>query len=394
MKQHFILFGNTNNEHYRLGAALKSLGHKVSLVLYQRGALHDPDSLKKQDKGIKIFDFRSLEEDDFVNFRVPLSKLKEILNSGDFVFFDGVGPAYHEFCRVPFSTYITGSNLTYYANYDLHKFRSESWTYELKSSLEGKQQIKNIKYFSNQQRIGIANSVKLILFPKDLVPQNEVMLNLIGASEIERLTWFVSDYSSKPYMFKNPLKLSKKIKALVGFRIDSQYKHPGNSELDDKGVNQLLNLIEDFSGVDVNFTIFNKGKDLIHFKERLQSNNLSEMVSFIDEQPYKNFKKIIYNHDVIIDSLGKSPIGRITIDGITSNKLTISSMNKKWFSSFFPFLNASDLDSLPYLSIDHTELTKDVINCAREFRGGSKDLIKHLFDPIRQARDLLSNISR
>lgn len=390
MKLHFVLFGNTNNEHFRLALALNKLGHNVTIILYQRGLLHDPSCLNEAAAQIKIHDLRFLEEDDFVNFRVPLIKIKEILNSGDYVIFDGVGPAFHEFCNVPFSTYITGSNLTYYASDNLDEFRTQSWTQEHKKSLSGIRERQKIRHFSAQQQLGISKSNSLIMFPTGLVPENDIALNSINAGGKNRLRWLVSDSNIRWMRKKRKRIFLNKTKVLVGFRIDKTSQHPGNSELDDKGVDNLYDLIVHNSEEKFNFTIFKKGKAFTQFKEQILRDNLSKKVNFIEEQSYKRFRKTLIKHDIILDSLGKSPIGRITVDGLSENKIVIGSMKKRRFLDFFPFLTENDLKLIHYFSLSELNSLSEISELSFDAQFKNMELISFLFDPLRQAKDIIS----
>jgi hypothetical protein len=83
-------------------------------------------------------------------------------------------------------------------------------------------------------------------------------------------------------------------------------------------------------------------------------------VSFEREGNYKGYLKVLNNNDIVIDSIGKSTFGRISLDSISLNKIIFANVNNDIFSKFFGnshnnfFHNVSSSQSLVAKIQEHT----------------------------------------
>jgi hypothetical protein len=340
-----LLVGNTNNELFRLGVELQKRNLDTTLVLLQSGQLHDPKNLfhmsKYRDCNMKIVDLRKFSEESQVI--LDPSFISEICNlvNFDFGILDNIGPALSGLLSFPYLTYITGSNLTYYANSLLGQFRSEVWDLDYKNSENAKTQVLKYDKFWRLQVEGIKNSTAIISFPKGIVKAEDTLLESYGIKK-EVLTWFYfDDFQFNLLYSKLKFPIHKNLTQIFfGARIDlSNNTHPGNSSRDDKGFNNLIEIVHELN---ISFkkkyrvTLSNKGKSTHYFKEIIEKQNLNRFFRFIPELNYHSYLKVMRNHDVIIDSLGSSPFGRISLDAISLGKMPIVSTKPETWKQCFP----------------------------------------------------------
>ena len=335
-----LLIGNTNNELFRLANTLTERNYKVTQVLIQQGRLHDPNELffmkRYKSSSVNFIDLRSFKEEDLIcHDNKLIETLKAIEGNFDFGIYDNVGTSFSTIFQIPYISMITGSNLTYYANSKLLDFRTNSWEEDFRKSHTGKELIKRYEYFLDKYREGLKHSEALISFPPGVVPKEDELLKELGISDKERFTYL---YIEK-FKFKSKRTLTQRnLKIIFAARLDSDnHLQPGGSERDSKGVEFLIPAILDAKNLNIKikFSVFSKGKLSVDFKSKVDQFDLRNYISFVSESNYKSYLKILNQNDVVIDSIGKSTFGRISLDSISLNKTIFANVQNDVFSKFF-----------------------------------------------------------
>jgi hypothetical protein len=365
MIRNLLLIGNTNNELFRLANVLTEHNYKVTQVLIQQGRLHDPKELffmkKYKTSSVNFIDLRNFQEEDVICHD---NKLIETLNAIDgkfhFGIYDYVGASFSTIFQIPYISMVTGSNLTYYANPKLIDFRTSIWEESFSKSNTGKELIKRYEYFTDVYREGLKQSEALISFPLGIVPAEDQMLKELGLSDKER---FIFTYIERFKLRQRYLFRRRNAKIVFAARLDSNNKlQPGGSERDNKGIEFLIPAILEVKrlNIRVKFEVFSKGKLFEDFKRKIDQFGLKDYVSFERESNYKGYLKVLNNNDIVVDSIGESTFGRISLDSISLNKIIFANVHNDVFSKFFGnrhnnfFHNVSSSQSLVAKIQEHT----------------------------------------
>jgi hypothetical protein len=365
MIRNILLIGNTNNELFRLANILSEHHYKVTQVLIQQGRLHDPKELffmkKYKKSSVNFIDLRNFKEGDVIcHDNKLIETLKAIDGKFHFGIYDNVGASFSTIFQIPYISMVTGSNLSYYANPKLIDFRTDPWEEGFSKSNSGKELINRYEYFLEVYREGLKQSEALISFPLGVVPAEDQMLKELGLSDKERFTF---SYIERLKLRQGCLFKRRKAKIVFAARLDSSnHLQPGGSERDDKGVEFLLPAILEVKRLNlrVKFVVFSKGKLFEDFKNKIDQFDLKGYVSFEREGNYKGYLKVLNNNDIVIDSIGKSTFGRISLDSISLNKIIFANVNNDIFSKFFGnshnnfFHNVSSSQSLVAKIQEHT----------------------------------------
>jgi len=159
-KYNIALFGNTNNYPLLLAESFTQLGHDVQFFINRKELLHRPES-KYPDWSKHypswIHDCSFLSDED-IAYEIP--SLDNVVNqlsnqNFDLVVLNDIGLALAGFLRCPYVAFLTGSDLSYYADYGMLDKLTAKWDPEFKRSISGRRNIYRFADLVTRQRDGI-----------------------------------------------------------------------------------------------------------------------------------------------------------------------------------------------------------------------------------------------
>lgn len=331
-----IFLDNTNNVNYELALALAQLKNKCCLVLFQPGLLHDPRSFDRGFKfksNLKTTDLRKFydqaiidESEEFVkSFREVISVFKP-----DIAIINGIGLGLTKYLNCSWIIKTTGSDIHYWPNPNLANMRSESWDRNFKKSKTGAAALEKVKKFAESSEKSILLSKGFLTHPPNYFPETDRLLESLETKLNKKInrSW---THPVKFYFKKFNIKIKKlsQLTFLNAARLDDIYHTYGNPlSLDNKGTIYLLNAIYRLKkdGYDFRVIFFSKGNNISGVKNFIDRNNLIDRVIWKNPVSYKNLCYMMQSQkiQVILDSVGTSCIGKISIMGYLSGKLVIA----------------------------------------------------------------------
>jgi hypothetical protein len=372
-----LFFGNTNNHFFEFITHLTQTGHIVTHVITQKGKLHDPfEKNNKYDKepNLKFIDLREIGEEHLI---LHEPKVLNIFNQHfDLAFLEEMGPSFFKYIKCPIISINIGYNVTNYMDKNFSINRSSSWSDEFKQSNSAKNLINKYNEFVYLQREGFSQSSKIMTLPTGTVPSEDSIFDEIKVSEKKYLFPYIPKVNKIYRIQTHKRNFKKKLQLQILFpaRLDSPKMHPGYSERNDKGTDNLFESIKNLSDSGFfKFSIFNKGMDAPNFIERLRKYDLLKNIQILDTLSYPKFLKVLSRFDIVIDSVGKSPPGRITTDALQLGVPVICNLN----DTFIKALSRESFDVTKYLYHANTSLgiVKSIENILEHYNSRSFDLI-------------------
>jgi hypothetical protein len=359
MTRKIFFIGNSNNEMARIAHELsKFIDNSISLILIQKETLNDPICLpyySELKQNIKIRDFRFEYGDLFkrvklicyVNFKIPKNSIIVMNHSA---------PAMVLRRNLHKIFVSTGTDITTYANW--------KWARQINSV--------NKKYFINLnlgisvfrfifvslQRSNIKQSM-IIVRPKISrdPTYNYVFEKLYNHAQIKLSFQFsqLRDFSLSP----NANRIDAPIRFLIGCRLDDglEYSQSTRTAFNDKNPYAIYKAISSFNpNCPVEIFYIRKGKWASKF-DKLSP--LSPLISLkgLEEMPYSAFIQTMQSVDIVIDSIGPSIPGRVSIDALALNKYLIVNktnfiFNDDFAQHIFHAENQEDLTDVLYKLIN------------------------------------------
>lgn len=355
MTREIFFIGNSNNEIARIAYELsKSIDNPINLILIQKETLNDPMCLpyySELKQSVKIRDFRFEFRELFkfvklicyVNFKIPKNSII-VMNSF------APGMVLRRNLHKIFVS--TGTDITTYANW--------KWAQHIN--------LVNMKYFSNLnlgvrvfrsilvllQRSNIKQSVVIVRPEISRDPTfNHVFENLYNHDQIKLSFQFsqLKDCSLRP----NAIRVGDPIRFLIGCRLDdgSEYSQSTRTAFNDKNPYAIYEAIASFSPkCPVEIFYIRKGKWVSKF-DKLSP--ISPLISLkgLEEMPYSAFIQTMQSVDIVIDSIGPSIPGRVSIDALALNKYLIVNkanfiFNDDFAEHIFHSENQEDLKDVLY----------------------------------------------
>lgn len=356
MKKKYLnisIFGNTNNYPLRLALALKTFGHNVKLIINSKNPLHRPESLYPEFRiGYPhwIYDYSDVKEFDYVYENHLVNEVIDTLdNNSDFVILNDIGPSLAKYISKPHIVFLTGSDLSYFANFNTLEFISRSWDKKYLRSSIGRNTLEKYASLIMRQRSGIASSKRVYHMDRDLLPSHDELLDNIGIEDNMRIFFQMSNLQDLAYI--SPPK-NKILTLLNGARIDFHNFSNHSSIIDMKGTNLLLEGVSKFvkKGNKLKLKMFAKGKDLKSAKEIIDRLQLGKVIVWIEEAYLFEFYDEISKVDLVCDQFGKSFPGLVTLDSYAIGRPVLSNFRndifKKKYEGGLPGFNASTSDEI------------------------------------------------
>lgn len=330
------IFGNINNYPLRLALALNSYGHNIKLILNSKEALHRPEfqypNLKDNiPKGIEFFDFSYIEEIDYISESQTINKVINVLNNDtDFVILNDFGPSLYKYILAPYLVFLTGSDLSYLANFKSIELRTKSWSNTFKLSDKGLDQISKIRSYIKRQREGIYNAKLIYHMEKGLLPKSDILLKQIGVKKDKIIFYQMSNLRDLDYLEQPQNNI---LTLISGARVNFKNRWKHSSESDMKGTNILLKGFSKFirKGNKANLRLFEKGQDLKEAKDIISKLKIEKNITWIKESSLSQFYKEISKADLICDQFANAFPGLVTLDAYAIGRPVLANFRNEVF---------------------------------------------------------------
>jgi hypothetical protein len=339
-KLSIAIFGNTNNYPLLLAEGLSALGHHVRLLVNRKELIHRPESKHPEWKGNYpswVFDFSEITDLD-VAYETPAldGAIAQLTHGVDLAILNDIGPAFAKYLRCPHAVFLTGSDLSYYADFDSVRLRTASWDPAFRRSIAGRRATRKVSELVIDQRDGILSADAVSFGLRGLIPRGDRILDSIGVEDARRMMIYMSDIArlGKPLDPNN-----KCLQVLSGSRVlwkqadDNRY-----SEQDLKGTDILLKGFALYCqrGGKGELRLFRKGGDVDAAVELIDSLGIANQVAWLEEMPLDRFHEEMASADIVCDQLAQSFPGMVTADAFAMGRPVLANLRNEIFGSYFP----------------------------------------------------------
>lgn len=377
-KLSIAIFGNTNNYPLLLAEGLAALGHHVRLLVNRKELIHRPESKHPEWKGNYpswVFDFSEITDLD-VAYETPAldGALAQLTHGVDLAILNDIGPAFSKYLRCPHAVFLTGSDLSYYADFDSIRLRTAGWDPAFRRSVAGRRVTRKVSELVVDQRDGILSAEVVSFGLRGLIPRGDRILDSIGVEDARRMMIYISDIAR---LGKEPDPDNERPRILNGSRV--LWKQADNncySEQDLKGTDILLRGFALYCqrGGKGELRLFRKGGDVDAAVELIGSLGIASQVVWLEEMPLDRFYAEMASADIVCDQLAQSFPGMVTVDAFAMGRPVLANLRNEIFGSYFraplPGLQASSPDEVCQQLLD-AENNKDMLKAlgtrSREF---------------------------
>ena len=335
------MFGNINNYPLMLAEGFRKLGHDVRLVINRKQLLHRPES-KYPDWGKSypdwVLDCSALSEDAIMENSAPLfSKVVNyFFDQVDLVILNDYGPALTHFLPKPQVAFLTGSDLTYYANYHSLDLRTVAWDLEYKKSDQGRRIIKRYSDFVSQQRDGILSADVVSFGVRGLIPEGDELLDSIGIADSRRMMIYISDTINLQFC---PPRDNKSLRIFNGARVAWQ-QSPDRAfgQQDLKGTDVLLQGFAMYCqhGGQGELRMVRKGHDVERAGELCIQLGIDKRVVWLEEMGLHQYDDEVRSSDLVCDQFGQSFPGMVTTRAYALGRPVLANLRNEIFSGNLP----------------------------------------------------------
>jgi glycosyltransferase involved in cell wall biosynthesis len=341
MKQLSInIFGNINNSPLLIAEGLRSLGHTVRLFVNRSDILHRPESkypIFKDNYPDWILDYSLLTEIDFIYETELISKLADQLQTdADLVILNDQGPSLAKRLNVPHVVLLTGSDLTYYANFETLIIQTRPWETSFKNTPKAREYLVKLNEFIHRQRQGISTA-KVVCFPhRGFSPLGDTLLESIGVSDDHRLHIHISNTDLlEPVALLNNQVLTILSPCRIVFQRES---NPDFSNLDFKGTDILLKgyaLYCQLGGTG-ELRLIKKGQDITAAAALAAELGIDERIVWLEEMTTYQLHQEMVAADLICDQFGDALPGLVTTDAYALGRPVMANLRNDIFAQVYP----------------------------------------------------------
>lgn len=313
------------------------MGHSIFFVVTEKDQLHRPESLFpeiKKEYSKWILDLSHLNEWDFMTLHPDLAGALSQLADCDALILNSTGPSLLPYLNKPAITFLTGWDLSNFANPVSIQTQISSWEAGYRSSPEGKSNIALLEDFIVRQRMGIQRSIAVRYFPKGFLPDDDQILEELGVSEAKR---FFLYFSNSNYLKFSLPPNNQPVRVFCGARLT--WKLPvesGRSHIDYKGGDIMVRGLGVFhrdTGVRLDIRLVRKGLHIRETEELISREGLGDQVTWLEEMPQFEYFKQLEDADIVFDQLGSSLPGLVSLDAMSIGRPVIAN-TRNLFSEF------------------------------------------------------------
>lgn len=393
-KLSIAIFGNTNNYPLLLAQGLRLLGHNVRLVLNRKELLHRPEA-RYPDWATAcpdwIVDCSNLSDEDIAYETPALDQaIHQLTHNIDLVILNDVGPALAAYLQAPHVVVLTGSDLSYYANFDSLQIRTSMWHPEFKRSLRGRRYLRRMADLVARQRDGILGAEVVCYGQRGLVPSGDQLLDDIGVVDDRRL---MLHFSNTIDLQAQPATRNGKLNVLCGSRIVYRPEcNPALSAMDFKGTDVLIRGFAEYCqrGGQGELRLPQKGQDLDAARELIKELGIADRIAWLPEMPLVEFYEEMVKADLICDQFGTSFPGMVTTDAYALGRPVMTNLRNEIFGQRFPEPLPGFDAKTPKEIADHLMMMEKDKDVLAEMGLKSRTYAETHLSPESMARQLLS----
>jgi glycosyltransferase involved in cell wall biosynthesis len=391
-------FGNTNNYPFMLAQALRELGHDVLLVVNSREKLHRPESRNPEyTQGYPnwILDAASLSEWDVMSMHPSLARVLDALSACDGLILNDIGLSLQPLLQQPAIALLTGSDVSYYANFQTVNTRTACWATDYRLSAEGQRNENLTRDFIHRQRKGIQQAIGVLHFPRGVVPESDEILDELGVTDSRRFFQYIAELKM---VNEAPPQQNDRVRVFSATRLTWKAPvDPGRSVLDYKGSDLMIKGLGLFSRrtrVRLDIQLVKKGLHLSETEQLIADEGLADQVTWSGEMPLSKVWSEFARSDIVIEQLGNSAIGMAGMDALAAGRPVIGNTRPDIFKDFFaqpgPICHAETAEEVS------DRLTTLVLDSKERERLGrlGRRFVEDNCNPIHLAESILERLHR
>ncbi|HTY98391.1 MAG TPA: hypothetical protein VMB75_01045, partial [Rhodocyclaceae bacterium] len=330
------MFGNMNNYPLVLAEGFRSLGHDVRLAVNRQEELHRPESKIHQFRKSYpdwILDCSVLTEEAIAHGTAPLlGRLLDYFNDeSDLVVLNDFGPMLSSSLGKPQLAFLTGSDLTYNANYQSVDVRTACWDQAFRESPRGRRQIEQYSAAVCRHRDGILAADLVSFGLRGLIPEGDALLDSIGVPDARRTMIMLAD--TLRLNRKRPA-ANDRLRIFNGARITWQQTPDRRfSQQDLKGTDVLLHGFAEYCrrGGQGELRLVRKGFDVERAEQLCGELAIAGRVVWLPEMDLKRFLEEVVAADLVCDQLGQSFPGMVTSDACALGRPVLANLRNEIF---------------------------------------------------------------
>ncbi len=335
----FGFLGNTNNLPFRFACLLRKMGHSVFFVVTEKELLHRPESRDpefRQGYPEWIMDVSHLTEWDFMTLHPELASVLSLLSRCDALILNSYGPSLLPFIDRPGIAFLTGSDLSYYANYSSVDSRTSMWATDYRESAEARHNLALLTDFITRQRRGIKKAVAVRYFARGSLPDDDKLLDDMGIPDSRRFFFRSADLDR---IQEIPAPHNEPLRVFCGARFTWKLPiEPGRSHLDYKGLDIMIRGLalfhrETATKLDIQFV--RKGLHLNETMELIDEEGLADQITWSNEMSLTGFWEACAQADIVFDQLGDGLIGGAGLDAMAIGRPVIANAGPEGFEDLF-----------------------------------------------------------
>jgi glycosyltransferase involved in cell wall biosynthesis len=355
MKIGFI--GNTNNSPFMVAKALRRLGCDVRLVVNRPETLHRPESkdpVLAERYPEWIGDFAALTSSYVLTESPLIPEVMRFLGDDlDAVVLNDVGLALNDGrFNCPVLALLTGSDLLYHASFSSLAERTSGWPLEFRDSPSGAHYIERITLAIEAQREGIRRADAVNFMPAGVIPEGDGLLEELGIGTSDPRRFFLQIADAEDVEHR-PLTARRRMRIFNGARVIwHRPLPPGLSDLDHKGTDVLVRGFAEYldRGGEGHLRLVEKGYDVERTRQLVRELGLAEHVVWLGELSHAGFYEELANSDVVVDQLGTSLPGMVSVDAMTMGRVVLANFRLEHMGPYYPqprpFLHATTQDEV------------------------------------------------
>jgi len=337
-------FGNTRNVLLLIAQSLQSMGHETVLVVNRKDLLYRPESSFPEYEQVYpewILDFSQFSEWDYISLDPKIAPVLDTLSSCDVLFLNDLGPSLLPFLNKPAISFLTGSDLTHYANYQTVNVRLNDVEVDYLKSQEGKLLKHLLLDFIQRQRDGINSSVAIRYFPLGIDRLGDALLTEIGVLNSKRIFQFIAELDGI-----NPVPQPNHERVRVCCPVRITWKLPiipGFSQLDYKGSDIMirgLGLFYRKTGINMDIVLFRKGLHIAELEQIIEEEGIADQIIWLDEMSLFEYKKEIIRSDIVLEQFAESMVAGVGLDAMAFGRPVIGNLRPELLGDSMPICQA------------------------------------------------------
>jgi glycosyltransferase involved in cell wall biosynthesis len=238
--------------------------------------------------------------------------MSNLANQADFAVLNDIGPALASYLRCPYASVLTGSDLTYYADFRSVELRTAAWDPGFRRSAYARRLMRQFIDMAARQRDGILMSHVVCYAERGLIPEADVSLDTIGVTDKQRLMIHLSDVLR---ISQHPMPGNRELKIFCGSRVVwKQNAAQSYSAQDMKGTDILIDGFALYCRQGGMGTLWlpRKGSDLEDAVLRIAKLGIESRVTWYENMSLQQFEQQLISADLVCDQFGSSFPGMVT----------------------------------------------------------------------------------